>query len=382
MIDAPTQQAREQDGPTLTQPLLRRVDLGDFALPNRVVMAPITRARAANQALAPTDLHVEYYGQRASSGLIITEGTWISPEAVGFVNVPGIHSEQQVTAWRRVTDVVHTLGGRIVLQLWHTGAASHPDHHGGRLPAGPSAVDPHEMSFTSAGPRQTVTPREMTLADIRTTIADYRAAAENARRAGFDGVELNALGSYLIAQFLNPRLNQRTDAYGSGRAGRQRLLLEVVDELAEVWGARRVGVRLSPYWTAGEVFRPDEATLDGYDELVTKLNDHPLAYLHLRGRDPVAGADGPDLDAIARYRQLFDGPLIANNGFGRESGNAIIEAGIADAVSFAAHFIANPDLVTRFALGREPAAGDPATYYTGEAEGYVDYAVSGRRASR
>ncbi|WP_310723215.1 alkene reductase [Streptomyces sp. N2A] len=364
------------------QPLLRRADFGDFQLPNRVVMAPTTRARAAGPGLVPTDLHALYYGQRAGAGLIVAEGTWVSERAIGFVHVPGIYREAQIAGWQQVTDVVHALGGRIVLQLWHTGAASHPAHLGGALPAGPSAVNPHERSFTATGFQDTVTPRAMSRTEIATTIADFRTAAHNARRAGFDGVEIGALGSFLIAQFLSPRLNRRTDAYGADRAGRRRLLLEIIDAVADPWEGRCVGVRLSPYWTSGDTFTPDPETLAAYDELVTELNHHPVAYLHLRGPE-TAGADHaavpggqPDFAAFARYRRRFDGPFIANLGFDRDSGNAIIEEGTADAVSYARHFIANPDLVTRFALGRELAAGDPSTYYTGDARGYVDYPVS------
>lgn len=359
----------------LGQPLLRRADLAGLPLPNRVVMAPATRARAANDGLVPTEMHAAYYGQRAAAGLIITEGAWVGERAIGFPGVPGIYSQEQIAGWRRVTDVVHALGGRIVVQLWHTGAASHPDHLGGVLPAGPSAIDPLEKSYTPSGFKDTVTPRAMTVADIRGTIADYREAAANARRAGFDGVEIHALGAHLIPQFLNPRLNRRSDAYGAGRAGRRRLLLDIIDAVAEPWHGERVGVRLSPYWTGGR-FTADDRTLADYDELVTELNDRPVAYLHLRGRELAAPGAAPDFDAFARFRRRFTGPLIANLGFDRDSGNAVIEAGIADAVSFAAHFIANPDLVARFALGREPATGDPATYYIGGAGGYVDYPVS------
>ncbi|MFD3910954.1 alkene reductase [Streptomyces sp. NPDC058603] len=363
----------------LDQPLLRPARLGDLQLPNRVVMAPLTRARAAGAGLLPTGMHAAYYGQRASAGLIVTEGTWVSERAIGFARVPGVYSEEQVAAWRRVTDVVHALGGRIVLQLWHTGAASHPDHLGGQLPAGPSAVNPHERSYTPSGFKATVTPREMTTADIGATIAEYGAAAANARRAGFDGVEVHAIGPFLIPQFLNPRLNRRSDGYGADRAGRRRLLFEIIDAVAAPWDGRRVGVRLSPHWDAGDHFTADEATLADYDELVAELGARPVAYLHLRGPAPAAPGDGPCFDAFARYRRRFNGPLIANLGFGRESGNAVIGAGIADAVSFGTHFIANPDLVTRFALGRELAAGDPGTYYTDGAEGYVDYPASAWR---
>ncbi|KNB53320.1 alkene reductase [Streptomyces caatingaensis] len=356
------------------QPLLRPLGLGDLRLPNRTVMAPATRARAAGVGLVPTELHAAYYAQRAGAGLIVTEGTWVSERAVGFAHVPGVYSEEQVAGWRRVTDVVHCLGGRIVLQLWHTGAASHPDHLGGRRPLGPSAVDPRETSFTAEGRKPTVTPRAMTPAEIEETVAEYGTASANARRAGFDGVEVHAVGSYLIPQFLNPRLNRRTDGYGGTPARRRRFLTEVVAAAAAPWPGRRVGVRLSPYWTA-PCFAPDARTLAEFDGLVDELNGRPLAYLHLRGRDPSPASPGPDVAALERYRRLYHGPLIANNGFDRASGNALIAAGTADAVSFATHFIANPDLVSRFALGQELAAGDPATYYRGGAEGYVDYPV-------
>ncbi|WP_042410704.1 alkene reductase [Streptacidiphilus carbonis] len=361
----------------LDQPLLRELELGDLRLPNRVVMAPLTRARAENPGLVPNGLNAAYYGQRAAAGLIISEGTWVSPRAIGFVNVPGIWTEAQVAGWRLVTAAVHARGGRIVQQLWHTGAVSHPDHHGGALPAGPSAVNPHEMSFTADGPKATLTPREMTSAEIEETVDDFRTAAANARRAGFDGVEIGAPGTALVPQFLNPRLNLRTDRYGGDRAGRRRLLLEIVDAVAEPWDGRRVGVRLSPHWTSGDRFTADEGVLADYDELVSELNRHPVAYLHLRGPGPAAPGAAPDLAPFTRYRSRFDGPLIVNHGFDRASANTAVETGTADAVSFGAHFIANPDLVTRFAVGRELAVGDPATYYSGGSRGYADYPVSG-----
>ncbi|MGR7002182.1 alkene reductase [Yinghuangia aomiensis] len=358
------------------QPLLRPLTLGSLTLPNRVVMAPLTRARAQNDGLVPTDLHAVYYGQRAGAGLIVTEGVSVSERAIGFVHVPGLFTEEQVEGWRRVTGVVHALGGRIVAQLCHIGGASHPDLLGGAQPAGPSAVDPEEMAYTADGFQPTRTPRAMTEADIDTAVEDFASAARNARRAGFDGVEIHAVGSYLIPQFLNPQLNRRTDAYGGDAEGRRRLLLRIVDAAAEAWpGERRVGVRISPYWTAKR-FRPDAALLADYDVAVAALNDRPVAYLHLRGPDPEAPGR-PDFAAFRRYRELFREPMLVNNGFDRASGNAALEAGIADAVAYGAGFIANPDLVTRFALDRAPAAGDPATFYVGGAEGYVDYPISG-----
>ncbi|WP_328613744.1 alkene reductase [Amycolatopsis sp. NBC_00355] len=346
--------------------LLTPADLGGWRLPNRVVLAPTTRARGC----VPTDLQAEYYARRAGAGLVITEGTWVSERAVGFPNVPGVHTDEQVAGWRRVTDVVHALGGRIVLQLWHTGAVSHAELIGTR-PAGPSAVDPQEYVHTATGRRPAVTPREMSAGEIRRTVEDYRTAAGNARRAGFDGVEVAAHGVYLLAQFLHPRLNRRRDAYGGSARARRKLVLDVVDAVAGTGIA--VGVRLAPYWTGG-LFTVDDALRADLDELVRDLDR--LAYLHLRGPDT-----GPDFAAFARYRRLFDGAVIVNNGFDRDSGDAVVEAGIADAVSYARHFVANPDLVTRFALGRELAAGDPVTYYGGGVAGYLEHpevaAVSG-----
>jgi N-ethylmaleimide reductase len=323
------------------------------------VLAPTTRARGG-----PSDLQAEYYAQRAGAGLIITEGTWVSERAVGFLNVPGAYTDEHVAGWRRVTDVVHALGGRIVLQLWHTGAVSHAEFLGAR-PAGPSAVDPEESVRTPTGRRPTVTPREMGVGEIRQTVEDYRSATVNARRAGFDGVEVAAHGVYLLAQFLHPRLNRRRDAYGGSARARRKLVLDVVDAVAGTGIA--VGVRLAPNWTGG-LFTVDDALRGDFDELVRELDERSPAYLHLRGPDA-----GPDFAAFARYRQLFGGSLIVNNGFDQDSGNAVVEAGIADAVSYARHFVANPDLVTRFALGRELAAGDPATYYVGGVTGYLEH---------
>ncbi|WP_220448361.1 alkene reductase [Nonomuraea diastatica] len=264
--------------------MLTRTGLGDLRLPNRIVMAPATRARATNEGLVPTDLHTTYYGQRAGAGLIITGSTWVSERSIGAINIPGIYSEPQVVAWRRITSVVHALGGRIVLQLLHAGSNSHPDHHGGALPAGPSAINPQEVAPTPAGPKATVVPREMTTADIDGALADYHVAAMNACRAGFDGIEICANSAYLIAQFLNRRLNRRSDGYG---ARRNRLLLEIVDAVTDAWEGRRVGVRLSPYWAvehrsfrdqmSGEYpYTADEQTLADYDGLVAELNARPL----------------------------------------------------------------------------------------------------------
>ncbi|PPK63271.1 alkene reductase [Actinokineospora auranticolor] len=342
-----------------TQPVLRPLDLGGLTLPNRVIMAPLTRARAANRV--PTDLHATYYAQRAGAGLIITEGTWVSERAVGFAGVPGVFTPEQVAGWRRVTGAVRAAGGRIVLQLWHAGAASHPDHLCGAVPAGPSAVDPREKSFTARGFQDTVTPREMTAAEIAETIGDYARAARNARAAGFDGVEIHAVGSFLIPQFLNPRLNRRTDAYGTDR---HRFLLDVVDATTEAIDL--VGVRLSPGWTAA-MFPADEETLADYETLTGRLQG--ATYPHVRGRTPE-----PDPAEFTRFRAT-----VGNHGFEPSTANDAIAGGVLDAVSFGRHFIANPDLVDRIALGHPLTESDPATYYTDGPEGYTDYATTGSR---
>lgn len=355
-----------------TQPLLRPVRLGALELPNRVVMAPMTRSRATNTELAPTAVHATYYTQRAGAGLIITEGTWVSPDAIGFINVPGIYTDAQTAGWAEVTESVHAAGGRIVSQIGHVGAVSHPDHLGGRLPAGPSAINPQEMSFTPDGPKDTVTPRALTAAEIATTIGTYRKAAANALRAGFDGLEIHAQASHLVAQFLNPRLNQRTDAYGGSSEKRAQFLLDVVDAVSEVWGSDRVGIKLSPYWNRGPAFTADAESLADYDLLLKRLGDSDLAYLHLVGPEPDSGTDDT-FTAFARYRAHYRGAVIANLGFTQASGNELLERKLADAVSFGAPFIANPDLVDRFTHGHPLAAGDRDTYYGGGVEGYTDY---------
>ena len=350
------------------QPLLTPLRMGDLTLPNCVVMAPMTRARATNAELAPTPAHARYYAQRAGAGLIVTEGTWVSAEAIGAGNVPGLYTQTQTAAWATVTEAVHQAGGRIFAQLGHTGAKAHPDYLGGALPVAPSAVNLGEQRATPAGLKDTVTPRALTADEITRTLADYRAAAVNARRAGFDGVEIHAQGSHLIPQFLNPRLNRRTDAYGGSTAARARFLLELLHAVSAIWEGPRVGVKLSPYWSGG-TFTAGEDTLARYDWLIGELNSAGLGYLHLMGPTPAAD----HLSAFGRYRAIYRGTLVANVGFTRDSANTVIERGVADAVSFGLPFIANPDLVDRFAHGYPLADHDPATVYTGGAIGYTDY---------
>lgn len=359
------------------QPLLRPLDLAGLELPNRVVMSPMTRARAENAELAPTQLQATYYRQRASAGLIVTEGVWVNEQAIGAVNIPGIYTDVQVEGWKLVTKAVHDAGGRIFCQLAHTGALSQPNPATGTFPLGPSAVNLEERAFGSKGMQPTPTPRPFTKQQLEQTVRDYGTAARNARRAGFDGIEIHAQGSQLIPQFLNPLTNHRDDEYGVTVAGRARLLLAIVEETKAVWDDPRVGVKISPYWTA-PMFRPTPQTCADYGEVIRYLSTAGLAYLHLMG--PRYGAVlGPEvigtepLDPWRRYKPDFPGHVITNVLFNQDSGNQVIAEGTADAVSFAGQWIANPDLVDRFTRGLPLTEPDPATFYTGGPKGYTDY---------
>jgi N-ethylmaleimide reductase len=360
-----------------TQTLLQPLSIAGLTLPNRVVMAPMTRGRTNNIDLAPVDIQATYYAQRASAALLITEGTWVSEDAIGFANVPGIFTHTQVSAWRKVTDAVHAAGGRILVQLGHTGSKSHPDVRGGRLPSGPSAINPEEMVFSpTAGFVQSLTPRAFTTEEIEQTIEDYRTAAINARRAGFDGVEVHAQGPQLVGQFLNPILNQRTDRFGGNATNRARFLLEAVAAIACEWSPSEISVKLSPYWTNGSTFPVSDGLLEDYDQLVAQLGGAGAGILHLMGRIPAPDEEittAQRFEPFQRYRALFPGVLIANVGFDQDSANALITDGLADAVSFGELYIGNPDLVERFAEHAHLASSDPETYFTGDARGYLDY---------
>jgi N-ethylmaleimide reductase len=238
--------------------------LGLAELKNRIVMASMTRGRTTNPGHVPNELQVQYYRQRAGAGLILTEGTWVNRDAIGFINVPGLFTDAQIDGWRNVTDAVHDEGGVIFAQLAHSGAISHPDFFDGGLPLAPSAVNPGLRAFTSTGFKDTVTPRAMTVEEIQRTVGDYRAAAQNAQEAGFDGVELHCATTYLLPQFLNSELNIREDAYGGSPENRCRIVLEILNGLIEVWGPSRVGVKISPTMNQGG-FRPTNATVETYD---------------------------------------------------------------------------------------------------------------------
>ncbi|HET7587013.1 MAG TPA: alkene reductase [Gammaproteobacteria bacterium] len=355
------------------QPLLQPVTLGPYTLKNRIVMAPMTRSRANNPDRAPTNMHVTYYGQRASAGLIITEATQVSPQGVGYIHTPGLHSAAQVAAWRDVTTAVHAAGGTIFSQIFHVGRVSHPDFHNGELPVAPSAINPEAMSFTTKGRQQTVTPRALETAEIEGVVADFVQAAKNAVKAGFDGVELHGANGYLINQFLADGANQRDDRYGGSVANRSRFLFDILDGVTHAIGARRTALRLGPSGL-GALPIADSNSRMLYEYVITRLNDYKLAYLHLI-EPSYSVADIPNTvqNVTRHFRPFFDGVLVTNNGYDRERGNAVIAAGHADLVAYGKPFISNPDLPQRFRLNAPLAEGDAATFYQGGREGYIDY---------
>lgn len=362
------------------QPLLTPVRVGPYRLPNRVVMAPMTRSRADNREHAPSDLHVRYYAQRASAGLIVTEATQVSPQGIGYPHTPGIHSAAQVAAWRRVTEAVHRRGGNIFLQLWHVGRVSHPDFHGGALPVAPSAVRPEGKALTPAGLRDFVVPRALETHEVRAVVSDFVRGADNAMAAGFDGVEIHAANGYLVEQFLRDSANRRSDEYGGSVANRARFLFEIVDEVSAAIGSDKVGVRLSPGGAA--YCPPDSDTRTLYDFVIGVLDNEHLAYLHLReADDAVAGVANMVANVGEHYRTVYRGTLILNTGYDRERANAAVAAGRADLVAFGVPWIANPDLVERFRAGAPLAAADRSTFYQGGARGYVDYPALHREAA-
>lgn len=349
--------------------LFTPITIGPLKLPNRVFMAPMTRNRAPDNV--PTPLMATYYAQRAEAGLIISEATQISDQGIGYPATPGIHTEAQVAGWRGVTDAVHRRGGHIFCQLWHVGRISHPDFHGGEPPVAPSAIRPQGQAFTGEGLKDFVTPRALEPDEIAGIVADYAHAAECARRAGFDGVEIHAANGYLIDQFLRDGSNQRTDAYGGSLENRTRFLLEVTGAVCDAWEAGRVGVRLSPLNPFNDMRDSNpEAT---FSYAVAQLNRFGLGYLHVTelGKETPAAA-GPAFE-LGVLRRTWRGVYVTNGGYDRDSADAAIREGRADAVAFATLFLANPDLVTRFRQNAPLNEPDPATFYGGDAQGYTDY---------
>jgi N-ethylmaleimide reductase len=358
-----------QDATVSTMQLFSPVRLGDLELPNRVLMAPMTRNRAA-AGNVPTELNATYYEQRASAGLIITEATQVSPQGVGYPGTPGIHTDAQVAGWRLVTRAVHQRGGRIFLQLWHVGRISHPDlQPGGALPVAPSAIAPAGEAKTLAGAKPFVTPRALATDEIPDVVRQFADGARRARDVGFDGVEVHGANGYLIDQFLRSGSNTRTDRYGGTAANRARFLLEVVAVVREAWGGGgRVGVRLSPVSSFNDM--RDDDPLATFSHAAAALGELGLAYLHVIEQRPIAPGQPFLTPAL---RRAFGGPVVINGGLDRDSAEAALRNGEGDAASFAVKFLANPDLPERLAAGAPLNPVDRATMYGGGAKGYTDY---------
>jgi N-ethylmaleimide reductase len=343
--------------------------LGPLLLPNRIVMAPMTRNRAG-PGNVPTALNAEYYRQRASAGLIVTEASQVSPQGVGYPGTPGIHTDAQGVGWRLVTEAVHRAGGRIFLQLWHVGRISHPSlQPDGALPVAPSAIAARGEAFTASGPQPFVVPRALETREIAGVVAQFEDGARRALAAGFDGVEIHGANGYLIDQFLRDGTNRRTDRYGGNVENRARFLLEVTEAVAAVWGPERVGVRLSPWNDFNDMRDSDPRETFGY--AARALAPLGLAYLHLV--EPAVGLPAGARPLAPELKAAFGGPLMVNGGYTRAFAEAGLARGEADLVSFAAAFLANPDLPARLAQGAPLNAAEPATFYGGDHRGYTDY---------
>ncbi len=351
--------------------LLTHYKLGDIELSNRMVMAPMTRCRAV-EGNVPNPLAVTYYVQRASAGLIITEGSQVSPQGVGYVRTPGIHSPEQVAGWKKVTDAVHKAGGKIFLQLWHVGRVSHPDFLGGDLPVAPSALPFEGEVHTPQGKKKFVIPRALELEEIPGIIEQFRKGAKNSKAVGFDGVEIHGANGYLLDQFLRDGSNRRTDKYGGSIQNRARLPLEITEAVVGVWGADRVGYRISPHFSSFSM--SDTNPRQTYSYLAEEMNNIRIGYLHMI--EPVGGRMGtiaPDARLGPVIRDIFEGTFILNGGYDVRSGNEAIEKGDADLISFGVLFLANPDLPLRFIKKAPLNSADVAAFYAGEEKGYIDY---------
>lgn len=350
--------------------LFSPIKVGDFDARNRIVMAPLTRNRAA-PGQVPGELATTYYKQRASAGLIITEGSQIRPDGQGYLDTPGIHSPQQIEGWKKITDAVHEAGGRIAIQLWHVGRISHSSLLNGAAPVAPSAIRANAKTYLASGFGDVSEPRALSRDEIRTLVDDYGTAARNALTAGFDAVEIHAANGYLIDQFLRDSTNKRDDEYGGPIENRIRFMSEVVARILGEIGPGRTGIRLSPVTPANDISDSDPQPL--FDQAVAELAKHGLAFLHM-----IEGATGGPRDIVPGFdfqklRKIFGGVYIANNGYDGPMAERAVESGEADMVAFGKAFIANPDLVER--LRRKAPLNEPRkeTFYGGGAEGYTDY---------
>jgi len=352
-------------------PLFEPLKAGAIEMPNRVVMAPLTRLRA-NRDDAPHELQVEHYRQRASAALIITEATQVSPQGKGYAGAPGIHTAAQVAGWTRVTEAVHQAGGRIALQLWHVGRISHPSlQPDGALPVAPSAICPEGHVPTYDGPQDFVTPRALDISEIPGVIEQFRKAADNAKAAGFDGVEVHGANAYLLDQFLRDSTNHRTDAYGGSIENRARLLIEVCEAVAGVWGADRVGVRLSP--SVRSYGMSDSNPAETFTYAAEQLGQRKLAFVHVVEPSSPRGDPNDRIIDPMIVREAFGGIYIGNGSYDGARARQAIESGRADAIAFGRPFIANPDLPRRLAEGLAFNDPLPEFFYGGSARGYNDY---------
>jgi N-ethylmaleimide reductase len=351
--------------------LFEPIKVGALELRNRLVMAPLTRARAGVERI-PNALMVEYYRQRASAGLIISEATHVSEQGIGWVQTPGIHTDAQVQGWAQVTKAVHQEGGKIYLQLWHTGRASHPDFQvNGALPVSASAIAAVGDAHTPLGKKPYVTPRALEIEEISGLVQTYADATRRAQDAGFDGVEIHAANGYLIDEFLRDGSNQRTDTYGGSIPNRLRLLQEVTEAVVATWSADRVGVRLSPTNPFNDM--KDSNPVATFSAAAELLNRYGLAYLHVLEALPGHFLAGEGEFVTPHLRNIFDGLLMVNGGYGRETGAEAIAQGHADLIAYGVPFIANPDLPERFRHNAPLNPPDPATFYAHGPEGYTDY---------
>lgn len=347
----------------MSKNLFDPITVGAWSLPNRIFLAPLTRARAGKERM-PNALMAEYYRQRSTAGLILTEATSVTPMGVGYADTPGIWSNEQVEGWKLITNAVHEQGGHMVMQLWHVGRVSDPLFLNGETPVAPSAIRPAGHVSLVRPMKEFVTPRALETEEIPGIVEAYRKGAENALAAGFDGVEIHGANGYLLDQFLQDSTNHRTDEYGGSIENRARLMLEVTDAAISVWGADRVGMHLAPRGDAHDM--GDSNLLATFSHVAKELGHRKVAFICARealGDDRI----GPELKAA------FGGVYVANEKFTLESGNAVIASGEADAVAFGVPFIANPDLPERFRLGAPLNDADPTTFYAPSAKGYTDY---------
>ncbi|MFH7018655.1 alkene reductase [Flavobacterium sp. FlaQc-47] len=354
--------------------------IGKTKLNNKIIMAPMTRGRADHQTHLPHfDIEGTYYQQRATAGLIISEGIAVSSKAIGSVNIPGLYNQQQIAQWKKITDRVHQSGGKIFAQLWHVGRISHPDLLDGNFPEAPSAINPKHWAFTPTGIQNTVTPRALSVQEIIQIEDNFKSAALNAIEAGFDGVEIHAANSYLFHQFFADSSNEREDQYGGSTENKTRFLFETLDKIAGAIGSEKTGIRLSPLWS-GAGIELDDALKHTFDVIISKLNNYDLAYLHLTGIGSLNQNNYPNptdeiIETTGKYRKIFRGSIIINGGFDKTSAQVVLNQDVADLVSFGVPFIANPNLVERFKDDIALSSPDTDTFYQGGTKGYIDYPV-------